>query len=233
MAGYIGLSTLEVLEDARNYNKWIAESIKPYIKTPVVEIGAGTGNLTSLIAVKTALLATDADAELVSRLRNKFNKNYKVSVDKLNIEKRISLKYKSVFNTVFAINVLEHIFDDQKALSNTNQLLTKNGRLILLIPAKRFAFTRLDKELGHYRRYEKDDIIKKLEKANFVVRDIYFFNFVGLLSWYFRDKLKQKNIKIKKYQVKIFDKIVPLLRSFESKIKIPMGISLIVVSEKK
>ncbi len=101
------------------------------------------------------------------------------------------------------------------------------------MPAKKFAFTKLDKELGHFRRYEKKELVSRLNKNGFIIEKIYFFNIVGLLSWTVRDKVKRKNIHLKTYHMKIFDSIVPILRFVESIMTIPMGISLIVVARKK
>jgi hypothetical protein len=46
-------------------------------------------------------------------------------------------------------------------------MLKKKGKLNLLVPAKKFAYTKLDKELGHHRRYEKQEIISKLTKSGY------------------------------------------------------------------
>jgi len=104
--------------------------------------------------------------------------------------------------------------------------------LLLLVPAKKGAYTRLDKELGHFRRYEKDELLEKLKKSGYEVENVHFFNFVGLISWYVRDKVKRKNINLKPYHIRMFDSIVPFLRAIESHIKPPLGISLIVVARK-
>src|SRR3989344_2255624 len=155
MVKYVGLSTLEVLEEAKNYNKWISDEILKYVSTPVLEIGAGIGNLTSHFLIKKPLYVTDVDNSLVSSLRNKFNNN------------------------------------DEQALININKMLKSNGRLILLVPAKKIAYTKLDKELGHFRRYEKKEIIKKLVKNGYKADKAYFFNLLGLFSWIIRDKIKR------------------------------------------
>ncbi|HXB11728.1 MAG TPA: hypothetical protein VNZ45_07065, partial [Bacteroidia bacterium] len=47
MIKYQGISTLEVLKEARNYNKWLADTIIRYLSSPALEVGAGTGNLSS------------------------------------------------------------------------------------------------------------------------------------------------------------------------------------------
>lgn len=231
MSKYVGLSTLEVLENAKNYNKWIADKILVHIEIPAMEIGAGIGNLTSYFLDKNPLYATDVDIELVSRLKKKFS-HKDIIIDRLDITNKIPSKYRFFFASVFSINVLEHIKDDEKALRNMNLLLKKRGKVVLLVPAKKYAFTKLDKELGHYRRYEKSELINKLNKAGFVVESAHFLNVVGLFSWFMRDKFKKRNIEFKPYQIRIFDFVVPLLRFVESLIKIPMGISLVVVATK-
>ena len=136
------------------------------------------------------------------------------------------------FNTVFSSNVLEHIKDDKKALKNLSSTLKNDGRLILLVPAKMMVYGRLDKSLGHYRRYEKEGLRKTVELAGFRVEEIYYFNILGLLAWKIRDMVTKEN-ELKNSQIKLFDSIVPLLKIIESIIKPPIGISLIVVAKKK
>lgn len=232
MIKYQGLSTLEVLKEAKNYNKWITDEIQQYITPPSLEIGAGTGNISSHFLQKKPLYLSDEDKGLVKNLKKKFEKNQNVFVTQLDITKQPYKKYQKFFSTLFAINVLEHIQDDQTALKNMNTMLKKNGKLLLLVPAKQKAYTKLDKDLGHFRRYEKKEIIKKMKKAGYVIETIYFFNFVGLISWYLRDKMNKDNIHLKPYHITLFDKIVPILRKIETVFRPPVGISLIIVGRK-
>jgi SAM-dependent methyltransferase len=229
---YQGISALEVLVDAKNYNKWIADEIQSHISFPAIEIGAGTGNLTVNFLKTKSLYVTDQDTGLISHLKKRFEKYKNVRVQQYDVIKKPGHEFKHFFSTVFAINVLEHIKDDERALENIHQLLKKDGKLVLLVPAKKIAYTKLDRELGHFRRYEKQELIEKLTNAGYQIEKIYFFNIVGLISWYIRDKVKRKNIELKPYHIALFDKIVPILRYIESKIAIPVGISLIVVARK-
>lgn len=232
MIKYQGLSTLEVLKEAKNYNKWIADSILVHLSSPVLEIGAGTGNLTKYFLDKKTYFITDNDQGLVKNLKLTFKQNSNVRVRFLDIVEKPPSQFISYFSTVFGINVLEHIKDDNKALKNIRSVLKINGKLILLVPAKKKAYTRLDKELGHFRRYEKKELIDILENTGYRIEKIYYFNIVGLISWYLRDKVKRNNIHLKPYHISLFDKIVPTLRIMERYVKIPVGISLIVVARK-
>lgn len=232
MIKYQGISTLEVLQEANNYNKWIANSILKHVSSPVLEIGAGTGNLSKHFLKQKKIFLTDIDAGLVKLLKKTFSKEKNVFVKRLNITQKIPKNIQSAFASVYAINVLEHITDDEKALRNIHKILKENGKLLLLVPAKKIAFTKLDQELGHIRRYEKKELKEKLLRNKFTIEKMYFFNIVGLLSWVIRDKVMRKNIHLQSHHIKIFDSIVPMLRVIESIIPVPVGISLIVVARK-
>lgn len=231
MGIYKGVKTLEVLEGADNYNRWIANTLKIHIQSPALEIGAGTGNISEEFMDLDSLVLSDSDENLVKILRRKFRKNKNIHVETLDISKSL-VKPNNKFQTVFAINVLEHIEDDVAALKNMRKLLKSNGNLVVLVPAKKFAFSDLDKNLGHYRRYEKNELESKLSKAGFTVGKITFFNIVGLLSWLVRNWVTKNDNHLNKSHVKIFDSIVPFLQFIEPKSKLPVGISLIAVARK-
>ncbi len=233
MIKYRGFETLEVLEGADRYNEWIAESILPYISSPVLEVGSGTGNISQHFLSRSPLYITDSDNGLVKKLKEKFKGKKGVFIEYLDITQIPQGKLRSYFATIFAVNVLEHIENDSKALKNMSSLLRKGGRLVLLVPANKGAFTNLDKVLGHYRRYEKDELTERLTGAGFSVEKISYFNFLGLLSWIIRDKFERKNFHLKPYQIAAFDMVVPILKRVEKYIRVPLGISLVAIARKK
>lgn len=232
MVKYKGLKTLEVLEGADNYNDWIASALSPYIDSPALEIGAGIGNISEFFTKLQKLVVSDNDPKLVKFLENKFVSKKNVRAEVLDITSKLG-EVKDRFKTVYAINVLEHIKDDELALKNISNLLLSGGKIVLLVPAKKIAFTKLDKSLGHYRRYEKEELRKKLVDANFTIERIEYFNVVGLLSWMIRNKIDNVHNQLKPSQVKFFDLIVPILRRVEPRSGLPLGISLIAVASKK
>lgn len=231
MAKYKSKKTLEILEGADNYNSWIASRIKKFVKSPTLEIGAGTGNISEQFIDIKELVLTDNDEMLVKYLKDKFKPNKNVQVRVLDIAKR-NIETDRKFSTIYAINVLEHIENDESALSNICRLLKSGGNVAILVPAKKIAYTKLDKNLGHYRRYEKSELKRKLEKAGFIVTYLEYFNFLGLLSWIVRTKVTRSHSELKSSHVKLFDIIVPLLRRIEPNKGLPVGISLIAVGKK-
>ena len=54
------------------------------------------------------------------------------------------------------MNVLEHIEKDKEEINNSLKILNKNGMLIILVPAHQKLFSKFDKEIGHFRRYDLD-----------------------------------------------------------------------------
>lgn len=232
MAKYSGVATLESLEGARRYNNWIISHFLPFIKGPTIEIGAGIGNISQHLTHVSSLYVSDVDPILVKSLKKKFAHLKRVHPVTLDITREVPSKMLGEFQNVLAINVLEHIKNDVAALRAMGALLSDNGRLMLLVPAKQFAYTKLDKSLGHFRRYEKEEMIKKLQKAGFTVEKIYFFNPVGLMGWVVRDKIDRNHTQLKSYQVQSFEILVPILRKIDLLFRPFIGISLIVIAKK-
>jgi 2-polyprenyl-3-methyl-5-hydroxy-6-metoxy-1,4-benzoquinol methylase len=228
---YQGLTTLEVLTEAKNYNRWIADRFFPYIQAPLLEFGAGIGNISELLSSYTPLCLTDTDERMLAHLKNKFSHINDISVNFLDITQPPPEHLAGSFQTVIGINVLEHVEDDEQALFHLGNVLKPSGKLLLLVPAKKWAYTELDKQLGHFRRYEKKELGEKLAKASFQIEKLYFFNIVGLMSWIIRDKL-QRSGGLRPYQVSLFDSIVPILKRVEAKVPMPLGISLIAIAQK-
>ncbi len=231
MSIYKGVKTLEVLEGANNYNAWIASRIRPYIKSPALEIGAGIGNISDFLSSTKDLTLSDIDESLVEHLKTRFKDKKNITSEVFDISKTLH-KVKNKFKSVYSVNVLEHIENDSLALSNMNRILEKGGVVVILVPAKKSAYKSLDKHLGHFRRYEKQELKDKIEHAGFQVEHIGYFNVLGLASWMLRDLIGGEHSYLKPEHVKLFDFIVPLLRRVEPKSNLPFGISLIAVGKK-
>ena len=68
-----GAVILHSLAGTRRFNKWMAETIRPWLGARVLELGAGIGNMTQHLARSRKLyVATDIDDEHLARLRVRF-----------------------------------------------------------------------------------------------------------------------------------------------------------------
>lgn len=66
---------------------------------------------------------------------------------------------------------LEHIEDDVEFLRQTNRLMALGGILVLTVPVDMTLWTQHDVDAGHFRRYSKAELFKKLERSGFAVEE--------------------------------------------------------------
>jgi SAM-dependent methyltransferase len=76
------------------------------------------------------------------------------------------------FDLVMAFEVLEHIENDREALMSWLRLLKPGGRLIISVPALRRRWNVTDLLVGHYRRYDRDDVASLLEGVGLEIESI-------------------------------------------------------------
>lgn len=88
-----------------------------------------------------------------------------------------------LFDVIYTSNVLEHIEDDVLALQQIGSKLKAGGSLVVFVPAFQVLYSELDSRVGHYRRYQRKDLLKKLEDAGFVVRESCYFDSLGFFAW--------------------------------------------------
>jgi SAM-dependent methyltransferase len=81
------------------------------------------------------------------------------------------------FDCVFAFDVLEHIEDDRAALAQWKTWLRKGGTLVLSVPAHMTSWNASDEWAGHYRRYDKDDLIALVQSMDLQVEQFECYGF--------------------------------------------------------
>jgi hypothetical protein len=73
------------------------------------------------------------------------------------------------YDLVCAFEVLEHLADDAAALADWVTLVRPGGHLMLSVPAFGHRFGPMDTRVGHYRRYDPDELAARLVEAGLVV----------------------------------------------------------------
>jgi SAM-dependent methyltransferase len=225
--------TLNLLKEANAYNRWIFEKIKPWLGEKILEVGCGIGNMSGLLLSQGKLFVSDINKEYLYIVENRFrtNPNFQKSI-LWNISEEPPKDLFNAIDTIVCINVLEHVEDDDSALRNFYCLLPQGGRLIILVPALKILYNSLDKELGHFRRYNKRELIKKLSLSYFSIQNIDFFNISGIIGWFLNGNIFRRRLLSQK-QVMIFNKFVPILAMVEKAVPSFIGLSLIAKGEKR
>lgn len=233
----VGKATLDVIGEADQFNKWMFETILHFSKGKILEIGSGLGNISAFfLANDNDIMLTDLREEYCDSLHKKFEgrKNL-LGVAQINLVhqdfRKVYKDHLEKYDTVFALNVIEHIEDDNLAISNCKKLLRNGGHLIILVPSYQKLYNKFDKELGHFRRYTEKDLLKLFLNNDFSIVHKQYFNFIGILGWYLSGNILKKE-SIPSNQMKIYDKLVPAWKMVDKGIMNKVGLSTIAVGKK-
>lgn len=94
------------------------------------------------------------------------------------------------YNYIMAFEVFEHVENDFGMIKNLRDLLLDNGKLIFSVPAHQKKWGKSDELAGHYRRYEKNDIIELLNRSGYNIISIWNYGFpLSLILDFFLHKL--------------------------------------------
>lgn len=160
-----------------NFFRFVLPIIQRSNTKKILDVGAGACTLSfylsslgyKVVAVEASKTATRIAKESLTGL--KLDKNLLIFQGRIE-----EFEHSMSFDLVLCLEVLEHCFDDWRVLLKINNKLRKGGILILSVPlrdaplAKLGLITKFDKKVGHLRRYDKDEILNKLEMAGFVVK---------------------------------------------------------------
>jgi SAM-dependent methyltransferase len=73
------------------------------------------------------------------------------------------------FDLVGAFDILEHVDDDERLLSELSRVALPNATLLLSVPLHRSKWTAFDDLVGHRHRYEPDALLQKLARYGWSV----------------------------------------------------------------
>ena len=227
-----GPDILHALSKAPRFNRWMGETIRPYVGQRVLEIGAGIGNLTRVLIPRVkCYVAADIDEEHMARLSTRFQHRHNLHVRRCDLANAADFAdFQASMDTVVCLNVLEHIEDDMGALVNIFSALAKGGRAIVLVPHGQEIFGTLDVALGHYRRYSHRELQEKMESVGFNVEKILNFNRISRPGWYVSGRML-KRTTLGAMQMALFDQLVWLWRRIDQRLPWPPT-SIIAIAAK-
>ena len=228
-----GWETLDAIAGAKRFNRWMYDTIKPYCSGKILEVGSGIGNISRQFIEEGAnITLSDIREVYCDVLKQNFPGAPVLQLDLTHPSfDSVYSDHLGKYDTVFALNVIEHIENETLAIKNCNKLLNRGGKLIILVPAYQQLYNRFDKELEHFRRYNATRLKKLLEHQHFRIVHSQYFNLMGIPGWYVSGKL-QKNKTIPKSQMSLYDKLVPIFRLVDRIVVNKIGLSVIAVGIK-
>ena len=227
-----GKVTLDAIEQAPKFNRWMYDSVKPWLGKRVAELGCGRGNLSTFFRRHETVLLTDYRDDYLKPLRERWGQKRNVSFAKLDMTRLEDYRVLTDFapDTVVFLNVLEHLEDDRAVLKNLFEHVPCGCRMIVLVPFSMRLYSEFDKELGHFRRYERDELETKMREAGFTVEHQFYFNKAGKMAWYFANTLGKRR-KLTPAQLRVYNMLTPVFRVTD-KVMPGTGLSTVVIARK-
>ena len=203
----------ERFDNANFHIKYCLSMINKYIKGDIIEIGAGCGSFTRSYNNSNikSLILTEKDSNNILNLQEKFKQNINIKVLAESIE-----NIQKKFDSILYFHVLEHIENDLKEMENAKNKLNIGGHLIIIVPAHQKIYSKLDKAVGHFRRYEKKFFKKEffgLELVSFKYLDTIGYFLYYLNKIFFKNETYPSGLKIFLWD-KIFTPITILIDFF-------------------
>jgi SAM-dependent methyltransferase len=225
-----GFYILESLRKAMGLNRWMMSQFHHYLGDCVLEAGCGIGNFTQLMLDRKRLICVDNDPFYVEMIRHRFGHldNFKIKqMDLTDAQQFDSLD--ETPDTIISLNVVEHLENDGEVLQNMFQILQPGGHCIILVPAHMWLYSKCDEVLGHYRRYEREELANLMLQAGFELRETISFNQLGVIGWFINKLLKRAHLS--PFQMKVFEMLLPVAKLWQ-RIGIGPGLSWIAVGRK-
>ena len=213
--------------------KYSSDSIK---NKKIVDFGCGMGGNYKFLSKYGKVVGVDSS---------------KISIDYCKKEKQ-QIKLTNGVNLPFendsidlltSFDALEHIKDDRAMIKEYLRVLKSGGKIFITVPAYTFMWSDHDEVLGHYRRYNVNQLKNKFDESKFTsIKTSYYVCFLFPIILIFRIyRIIFSRYLIKKTSYislpKNLNNLLTLTIKAESflsnKFNLPFGCSVVAVFEKK
>ena len=227
---YAGVMELWVNEaNLLRYNTEIVKKLSMYVVVGarVLEFGAGIGTLAKIWTKE----------KKIKPICLEIDQNLQEIIEKRGFTCHRNLEeIEGQFDLIYSSNVLEHIENDQLALQGMYQKLKPGGILALYLPAFQFLYSEFDAAIGHYRRYEKRDILNKLKRTHFSIKKCEYADSIGFLAWLTtkRNRYDQKKVLDNSAKLQLYDNYIFPISNFLDAwgMKYVLGKNLFILAKK-
>ena len=214
------------------YLDWQLEQFQPFLGDRILEIGCGIGGILERLPPCSLIHSLDVEADVLAAARQRFVGRPECQFSLLDLatcsEQTFSNLKSQRFDTVLAVNVLEHIQNDGLILQRVEQLLQPGGHLLILVPAHQWLYGEYDRLDGHFRRYSKNSLARLIAQTKLRIRRLHYFNLLGAAGWWLHYRLL-KNTMHGTGQFALMNRMIPLMKRAERIVSPPVGLSVIAV----
>ncbi len=214
----------------------ITEIVGKLDKPAILDVGCGTGMNFSILSQFGNTFSSDASEEALKFCKSR-------SMNGLVCSRSEALPFSSEsFDIITALDVLEHIDDDLKAMGELRRIMKSEGRLVITVPAHGFLWSEHDEALHHRRRYSASELRNKLVASGFKVEQMSYYItilFFPILVMRFLQSLRKNSIYPKTSHIILpgwLNSFLIGLLDFErillKWIRLPIGVSIVCLARK-
>lgn len=213
-----GFATMSpAMADLVAYPRYLFRKLEPALGRRIVEIGVGYGTYTGWLLERGEVLGSDIAGECLAAVRHRYpTKSLQLVRIDLNDEATIAACEDFQGDSIFCVNVLEHIEDDARALTMLRRLVRPGGKLALLVPAHPRLYGPMDAQAGHFRRYTRRSLADALGRAGWRTQRTFYLNVVGSIGWWYHNRWRKAGLADRQVntQMRSADSWLPRLARF-------------------
>jgi SAM-dependent methyltransferase len=226
-----GTATLEVLEGATVYNRWIVDLMRPRLGERNIELGAGHGTLTQIVAETHRVMPFELSEHNQRVLNRRFAGHARVAPCRSDL---FEYEEWGSVDAVYSANVLEHIEDDLAVVRHCARLLKPGGWFVAFVPAGTWLYSRFDRKLGHCRRYSGEDRERLRRVVNgsgcLELREFRYVNVIGALGWFVKMRLFRQ-VSVNSRDTALVERLLPVNKLVDA-LRPPFGQSALIALER-
>lgn len=144
------------------------------------------------------------------------------------------------FHQILMGDVLEHLPDDEGAMKEVARVLQPEGLLVLTVPAYQFLWGQQDKLVGHQRRYRLRQLKKLVLNSGLDIQLVTYINWImfpiavgfKLFMRVLRPRNYSDATSVPQFTNRLLLRIFLFDLSVAQKVRIPFGLSILVVATK-
>jgi len=178
LSKYLGPDEYGYMYELENYHWWfvsrrnlavhLIKSLK--ISSPIIlDAGSGTGGNLLVFSRLGQTFGIDIAQQAIEFCM----KRKLANISQCPVEK---IKYgDKTFDIITCLDLLEHVPNAVDALGELKRVLKDGGKIIITVPAFKILWIQHDEALCHFRRYEKDSLLRDLQEAGLKVEKLNYF----------------------------------------------------------
>ena len=206
----------------------------------LLDIGAGTGLFAKEVQALCRVIAIDDHEETFCFLKEKIGSLFVVKAA------CTSLPFQSSrLDFITALDVLEHVHDDRKAVLEMARVLRPGGIVGITVPALPWLWSDWDEALHHVRRYTRQSLLSLFDPMLFSIRHWNYVNVIALPAM-FAVRALRRLIRSERGvdRLRMEDRIPPeplngLFRicyvglACQRRVRFPVGAGLLLVAQRR